>query len=562
MAAAPLGAADEPRILEGAPTGDPLTPQQLRGVLPYLSNPAVRSDLARSLGLRAVAGRPLDPKGDDPSSADEIGASRVDQASDFDRMVSGDATSVAGQQRNPSVAVNPLDQSIVVVVAENTKSITGNSRDCSIYVSDDGGASYSYASDAPLFSAAPHTCASPRVLFSPDGKYLYVAYLDRHGAATDVVALRYPGFNPAAGSAGGFFAPGTNDSPSLGVHTFDSLGAGRDAVYLTYVSFSAGACSVQFQSFSNYLGAAGPVQVLATSPSCTGGAPLSNRVLQGPTVAGGPETQVLACWFDSGTDGYSTPVQITPPVPPTPVAPLNKFNIACRSSNNRGATFAGNVTPPESVTPPDYSRWIYAAKNVVAELPYFLGPNGLYFSIGASNYPSLAIDHLGNAHIVFSFNPAPTNRFTSESANVGYIKSVNAVPTALVPTVYSKWSAKSVVASGFGGQLFPTVTAQHVHESLKPYIYVGWLDTAASAPLGAANANIIYDARYKVSKTGGPAFGAAIVSSDHASTTDQTSVGSYVGSTAGPGIFHFAWTDNRFSISNLSSKEHIFTDRN
>jgi len=271
---------------------------------------------------------------------------------------------------------------------------------------------------------------------------------------------------------------------------------------------------------------------------------------------------VLVCWFDAGKDGYSTGAQNLPPIPPNPVIPLNKFNIACRSSNDRSVTFAGSVNPPESVTPADYTKWIYAAKDVVAEVPFYLGPKGLYFSIASSMFPSLAIDHLGNAHMVFSFNPATTNRFTPESANVGYIKSVNSAPTGLVPTIYSKWSLKSTLAGGFGAQLFPTVTTQHVHESAKPYVYVSWLDTTISAPFGAANANIVYDARYKVSKTGGPTFGATIVSSDHASTSDFVSIGAYAGSTASPGIFHFSWTDNRFSFSVFASKTHIFADRN
>jgi hypothetical protein len=52
------------------------------------------------------------------------------------------------------------------------------------------------------------------------------------------------------------------------------------------------------------------------------------------------------------------------------------------------------------------------------------------------------------------------------------------------------------------------------------------------------------------------------VASDHASTSDFLSVGNYLGTTAGPGIFHFAWTDNRFSFSTVTPERHIFADRN
>ena len=55
--------------------------------------------------------------------------------------------------------------------------------------------------------------------------------------------------------------------------------------------------------YSNYGSTFGSLTTLATSPVCTGPYPLSNRVLQGPTIAGGPGAQVLACWFDAGKDG-------------------------------------------------------------------------------------------------------------------------------------------------------------------------------------------------------------------------------------------------------------------
>jgi hypothetical protein len=567
LGAQPKGRAadDVPTSLEISSGGPESTPEQLRASLPSLSNPGVRSELARQFGLRELAGKPLYLKTEGSRGSGEVSAARVDLASDFDHMVTGDATSIAGRQRNSSVAVNPVDQNIVVVVAENTSSITGNSTDCSVYLSFDGGISYSYDHDEAL-GAPPISCGSPKAVFSPDGQYLYIAYLQVSAGGTNLMMHRYPGFNPTAPSFTlTVLGPGL-DSPSLGVHAWDS-GGGADKVYLAFTQFAAPACSIKLLSLGSYGTSISAFPTLATSPLCTGSTPgtpasLSERLLQGPTVAGGPGTQVLACWYDAGVDGNSTPVQIAPPVPPTPVAPLNKFNIACRSSNDRGVTFAGDPNPPEAVTPADNTRWIYAAKNVVAELPYWLGPKGLYFSISAGSYPSLAIDHLGAAHIAFSYNPAATNRFTAESANVAYVKSVNSIPTTLVPTIYSKWSLKTTLAGGSGAQLFPTVAAQHVHESGKPYIYVGWLDTIASVPLGAANANIIYDVRYRVSKTGGPTFGTPIVSSDHASTSDYVSVGNYLGSTAGPGIFHFSWTDNRFSFSIYSPKEHIFTDRN
>src|SRR5262249_32497943 len=287
----------------------------------------------RSLGLRELAGKPLYMKSAGTGAAGEVTASRVDLASDFDHMVSGDATSIAGQQRNPTVAVNPFDQNIVVVIAENDASITGNATDCSVYLSFDGGVSYGYSYDLPFLTVAPHRCASPKAIFSPDGTHLYVAYLDIAGTNTTVVVRTYPGFDPAGAPLSSTSVGGAVfDSLSLGVHAGDLSSPGVSQAYLAFSGlFVPSTCNMYLLRMTNFISGIG----LTTPPpptTCAGLPPLSERVLAGPTVAGGPGAQVLACWFDSGKDGYSTPVQTIPPVPPTPVAPLNKFNIACRSS--------------------------------------------------------------------------------------------------------------------------------------------------------------------------------------------------------------------------------------
>src|SRR5262249_53971479 len=152
------------------------TAAELRAVLPVVSSDAVRSQLAALAGANEVAGKALVSKGPEapPSSGPALLA-----AGDFDHWVSGDAVSIVGQQRNPTIAVNPVDQAIVVAIAENTNSVTGNFRDCSLYASRNGGLTYGYIADLGLyFQTAAQSCASPKAVFSPDGKYLYVAYLE------------------------------------------------------------------------------------------------------------------------------------------------------------------------------------------------------------------------------------------------------------------------------------------------------------------------------------------------------------------------------------------------
>src|SRR6185503_6274743 len=117
-------------------------------------------------------------------------------------------------------------------------------------------------------------------------------------------------------------------------------------------------------------------------------------------------------------------------------------------------------------------------------------------------------------------------------------------------------------APGAGAQIFPTVAAQQVLESGKPYVYVGWLDTAASGKLGPANANAVYDARYRLSTGGGLGFGRTVLAADHASTSDFGSVGDRLSIATSTGAFHFAWTDNRSSFSPFFPRQHIAADRN
>jgi hypothetical protein len=211
------------------------------------------------------------------------------------------------------------------------------------------------------------------------------------------------------------------------------------------------------------------------------------------------------------------------------------------------------------VTPADPTKWLYAAKNVAYEVANFLGPNGNFFDISASQGPALTIDHKGNAHIVFGYNPGATNRFKAEQGNVAYVRSVLGVPTSASPFLYPKW-IRTNPAIGFGGQLFPTVVAQQWFDA--PRIYIGWVDTSVTSKFGAANANVVYEVRYRRSANGGVSFGAPVVVSDHWSISDYITIGDYIDSTANNGMFHLAWSDNRFGIDTFTPRQHLYSDRN
>lgn len=330
-------------------------------------------------------------------------------------------------------------------------------------------------------------------------------------------------------------------------------------MYWTFTSFTPTNCDIvfaRFNSYGFYLGAG----LLASSNTC-GNPALTKRVLQGSRPAAGPGPEVLACWYDAGIDGWSTGAQLTPATPPNPNVPLNKFNIACRSSNDRGATFAGGALPPET-SPADATNWIYAAKLVANEVAYYLGPMGPtyyspfgYFRYGGAQFPTVTIDHQANAHIAYTYNPT-TLRFGPEQGNIGYGKAAKGTTAPF----FAKWT-KTAVGVGANAQFFPTIVAQRAWESPKPLIYVAFHDAAVSSKLGVGKQNLVYEIKYRVSTSGGPAFGPAKLVTEHASLSDYSFLGDYIDSGATNGIYQVVWTDNRFAPSIYSSVSHFFSDR-
>lgn len=526
----------------------------------------IQRKMAEGLGLTNLAGKPMDlsSRQGAPNFTNEI-----------DNLVSGDNLSIFGLQHEPSIAVNPFNQNIVVVVGHNEgSSLSGNSNDCAVYTSLDGGQTYAYTQDVPLFAttfvpgAIAESCSDPVVRFSPDGTAMYVSILDvgsdALGIVGDVVWLfTYDGFDPNAGitSGNGFLFTGADfgDKEWIDVHTWDADGSGAANVYMTFTRFTATNCDIMYSRSTNHGASISPAVVMASSTTCDPLLPaLSSRVLQGSRPAAGPGQQVIACWFDAGTDGWSIGAQTLPPPLGTAVVPLNKFNIACRTSNDRGLTFAGDVNPPESVTPADPTKWLYAAKAIANETSFWMGPNANFFRTSAGPFPSVTIDHKGMAHIVYGYNPGSGNRFKVEQGNIGYVRS--AFNALAVPFIYPTW-LKTVAASGFGGQFFPTVTSQKVWESPTPYIYIGWNDTTASRTLGAANANSAYDVRYRLSKRGGVGLGRPVIVTEHASVSDFVFIGDYIDSSATPGIYHIVWTDNRYGVDVFTPRTKFFADR-
>jgi hypothetical protein len=522
----------------------------LRRILPALGSTKAQLLLAKSMGATRILGKRLS------RLRSPLAAMELNQQ----------VGAAIGVQSEPSIAANPMDANIVVVLAHNDDNLSSVVNACSLYVSLDGGQTFSYAADTGLATTTNHFCSDPVARFSPDGLFLYLSYMDVDDQGTlldktddtDTVRVEvHDGLNPGTaplatqdiftGNSGSFA-----DKPWIDVHTWDADGTGAPFVYATATLFSGTSCNIVYnRNIGNGTVAWDFVSTgatLAASASCDATNPATARVVQGSRPAAGPSSQVLVCWYDSGADGWSTGLGSG--------FPLNKFNIACRSSNDRGATFSGGVAPPET-TP---GNWIYAAKAVAFEVPYYLGPNHSYHKWYQTEFPAIAIDHLGNAHIVFTYAPG-TNPDAADSGNVSYIKSTVAQPTVTAPVIYSRWSARVLLGSGAMAQGFATVAAQKLNQATKPKIWVSYIDHYRSATLGVVSKNLVYDVRYRNSLTGGPSFLAPVLVTDQSSLSDEVFIGDYIDSSATKRRYHVAWTDNVNSNTILDGFTDIFTNR-
>ncbi|HJS73181.1 MAG TPA: hypothetical protein VJ921_02755, partial [Vicinamibacteria bacterium] len=449
----------------------------LRHIMPRLGSDAAFRKVAKTLGVKEWRGKSLD-KVSTPSDSFAMTMALDTPVDSFD-----------GSQNQPSIAADPTDESVVVVLAQNESNFLSVPVACSIYVSFDAGVSFTYFDDAPLLNP-DDTCAEPLVRFSPDGLNVYFSYLSirNDGSSSDIVVSIADGDFPETIVTGPTVViPGGADfvdKPSLGVHTFDNADgdlSGSSYVYVVGTLFAGADCAIVVNASDNY-GASWFTpggDILNNSTGCDTGA------LQGPRVAAGPGGQVLICYFNAGADGLSLIDPVT--------SPSNRFQITCNSSADRLNTIS---TPFNAVVNSGY------------ELNFFLGPNEAYHRWFPGMFPSIAIDHRGNAHITFAMDPT-AKKLDAESGNVMYVRST----AGAVNPPYRVWTPKPPLALGTGprAQGFPNVVAQRSNLTINSYIYVAYYDHYRS-PVTAPN--LFYDVRYRRSVNGGIGFGAPVTVTD------------------------------------------------
>jgi hypothetical protein len=498
----------------------------LRRILPRLGSEVVVRKVARHLGLSEWRGKRLDR---DP----KVYASDTQALMALDQPVASFDLS----ENQPTIAVDPTDESAVVVFAQNSD-FSGTIVACSIYLSFDGGVSFTHAADVPLVNV-DDTCAEPVVRFSPDGSVVYYNYLSvQTDGSSDVVVTVADGNEPASFLSGPTIVlpGGANifDANWLGVHTFDSAEGVTDGSSYVYVTatlfYASGGCEGLLNRSSDY----GVTWDFGSGVGFVAASDCNINFHHGARIDGGPGRQVLICFYDSMGDGvaYDRP----------PPALSNRFNVNCVSSADRLDTIDGIFEPH-----------LQAANNVGFELNYYLGPNELYHVWWQGMFPSVAIDHQGNAHVVFTMDPT-ASKVDAESGNVQYVRSFGG---ALDPP-YPTWTGRVTLGTGPRAQGFPNVVAQRSNSTSKPYIYVAYYDHYRSPK---AAPNLLYDVRYRRSINGGATFTAPVLVTEVPSLSDDGFIGHYFGTTASMRRFHVAWTDRADKTDILDPEDDVFADR-
>ena len=313
--AAPAGAlvADLPR--NGDAPAPALSAAKRRAFLeritPMLGSGLVSMRMAENLGMTNIMGKRLTV----PSFVAAAGK-QVSPVAGYDINVRKEFDpAFPGSQNEPSIAAHPFDPDILVAFTHNDDNMSGVVNACSIYISFNGGWSFFYDSDVPLTTGAGGFCSDPVVRYSPDGTVVTFSYMDINAAAdvSNIRLHRRDGFDPTTGPPSGpdtttpFLDSGQGhffDKNWHDVHKFDAADGVLDGaafIYATVTRFTVtDDCEIFFNRSSDY-GETwdGGTGLLIDSVPC------SVTVVQGSRPVGGPGQQVLICYYDSATDGWS-----------------------------------------------------------------------------------------------------------------------------------------------------------------------------------------------------------------------------------------------------------------
>ena len=529
-----------------SPPDESQIPEEIRDQLLQMSGGAAHA-VAQALGLTALAGKPLN----DPGTP--LGRERAPKFEDVS------IASSTAAENEPTIAANPVDQ---------TKLVGGSHRGsvCVVYISPDGGSSWSAGSQMPLRTGA--SCSDPVIVYAPDGARVYYAYMDILATTSsgpsgilvmqdlDIVVSHSDDDGatwaaPVIALNGDPFTIRVNPLPQIIVDpgfVYDKpwIGTARDTADSQYVYVTA----TRFRQFTPGL----PPNAIAFARSLNRGVNWSSPVIldsgadaapgtpavvvQGSRPAGGSNGEVLVAWYQSGTDGF-----------------LNgQFQIRTRRSADYGMTWDPLVV----------------AASELYELRFFQGPFDFYRRWWPAMMPDVEITPGGAAHIAYTYSPLNLNLSanvgSSEQGDIRYITSDGAP--------YAVWSAPLTVNDDGPGraQGFAAINVQHA--GAVSMLHLVWEDTrlAPNLPTSTPQAcftgpiptrncdspNLFYDVFYARRLPGqGTGWSENMRLSDTLSIQDFTFGGDYIDLAVNDRLVYAIWTDRRDQISPFASDDDI-----
>jgi len=465
------------------------------------------------------------------------------------------------REDNPSIAVNPVNKKFMVTVSNSVDPGNNNSNSCKAYHSSDGGFTWSPGvslwlqwsndDDPTWLQSGNELCFDPVVAYSPDGRRVYIAYVDMaswfyeedegygtycsyywevsdvpvlysddNGSHWEVLSLALQGDrshinqcnNPDTGW--GFYDEHYGfdyDKPWLATSSFDPRQ--RNYVYVTatrFDNFYPGDVHIAFTRSADRGMTFDPPKLLESGID-----PNTNAfaLVQGSRPVSGVGPGVVVAWYNSGNDGWLT----------------GNFEIHTAYSPDNGATF----------------KPVVVAARGEHELSYWLGPNNSFHRWWAGMFPSIAMDGRNRLHIAYTSSPT-SNSSSTEEGDIRYLSSSGAP--------YKKYTLPITVNRDglLTAQGHPAIAVEK-----QGTVHLTWEDHRISPNLD----NTLYETYWARKVPGVTSFSKEQSVSDTPSLSSWLFVGDYTGVAVNATTLYAVWTDRRADSTIADDNNDVYGSR-
>ena len=458
----------------------------------------------------------------------------------------------AFREDDPYIAVNPVNKRFMVAVSTRFDPGNNNYSPCVAYRSSDGGLTWSPGIEMWLmqYDESSNVCSSPVVAYSPDGKGVYMAYIDSethyfeeedNGTSCSYywenssVLVTYSddnGVNWTALSEAlqgdrshinqcsnpdtgwGFYDEHYGfdyDKPWLATSSFDPQQ--RNYVYVTatrFDNFYPGDVHIAFTRSADRGMTFDPPKLLESSID-----PNTNAfaLVQGSRPVSGVGPGVVVAWYNSGNDGWLT----------------GNFEIHTAYSPDNGATF----------------KPVVVAARDQHELSYWLGPNNSFHRWWAGMFPSIAMDGRNRLHIAYTASPT-SDLSSTEAGDIRYLSSSGAP--------YKKYTLPITVNRDglLTAQGHPAIAVEK-----QGTVHLTWEDHRISPNLD----NTLYETYWARKVPGATSFSKEQSVSDTPSLSSWLFVGDYTGVAVNATTLYAVWTDRRAASTIADDNNDVYGSR-